>query len=189
MATEALTTETGATNKRPFLRAALPYLLSLPALLVCIGILIPFVTAVYYSLLRYNLAFPQMRGFIWFQNYIDFFSDPAFWNTIRVSLLYTVFTVGIELVLGLGIAMLLRKRTLLRGTVMVRSKRPILKQTLTRSQPSNSGRGRPLGTLSGTVLHSSLGRALGSSIPSRTNSTKSSNSSSVIWRMSTVSLP
>ena len=30
----------------------LPYLLSLPALLVCIGILIPFVTAVYYSLLR-----------------------------------------------------------------------------------------------------------------------------------------
>jgi len=113
MATEVLGAKASPTGKRPFMRAALPYLLSLPALLVCIGILIPFVTAVYYSLLRYNLAFPQMRGFIWFQNYIDFFSDPAFWNTIRVSLLYTVFTVGFELVLGLGIAMLLRKRSLL----------------------------------------------------------------------------
>ena len=32
----------------------LPYLLSLPALLVCIGILVPFGTAVWYSLQRYN---------------------------------------------------------------------------------------------------------------------------------------
>jgi multiple sugar transport system permease protein len=68
MATETLRDEALPRPKRPFMRQALPYLLSLPALLVCIGILIPFVTAVYYSLLRYNLAFPQMRGFIWFQN-------------------------------------------------------------------------------------------------------------------------
>ena len=34
----------------------LPYLLSLPALLVCIGILIPFFTAVYYSMLRFRLG-------------------------------------------------------------------------------------------------------------------------------------
>jgi len=113
MATDVIPVTGPPAAKRPFMRAALPYFLSLPALLVCIGIVIPFFTAVYYSLQRYNLAFPQMRGFIWFQNYIDFFSDPAFWNTIRVSLLYTVFTVGFELLLGLGIAMLLRKRTVL----------------------------------------------------------------------------
>ena len=34
------------------MRRALPYLLSLPALMMCIGILIPFFTAVYYSMLR-----------------------------------------------------------------------------------------------------------------------------------------
>ena len=67
----------------------LPYLLSLPALLVCIGILIPFVTAVYYSLLRFRLNLPAMKGFIWFDNYINFLSDAEFWNTVRVSLLYT----------------------------------------------------------------------------------------------------
>ncbi|MCG8594286.1 MAG: sugar ABC transporter permease [Kiloniellales bacterium] len=112
MATEALSPDAVVRPKRPFLRAALPYLLSLPALLVCIGILIPFGTAVYYSMERYNLAFPMMRSFVWFQNYIDFFGDPAFWNTVRVSLLYTVLTVGVELALGLGIALLLRRRTL-----------------------------------------------------------------------------
>ena len=60
----------------------LPYLLSLPALLVCIGILIPFFTAVYYSLLRFRLNLPLMKGFIWFDNYINFLTDAAFWNTV-----------------------------------------------------------------------------------------------------------
>jgi multiple sugar transport system permease protein len=89
----------------------LPYILSLPALIVCIGILVPFVTAVYYSLLRYRLNLPAMRGFIWFDNYIAFLSDPEFWNTVRVSLLYTGLTVGVEVLLGLAIAMLLQKQT------------------------------------------------------------------------------
>ena len=33
----------------------LPYVLSLPALIACVGILVPFVTALYYSMLRYRL--------------------------------------------------------------------------------------------------------------------------------------
>ncbi|WP_425450217.1 carbohydrate ABC transporter permease [Virgifigura deserti] len=89
----------------------LPYLLSLPSLLVTIGILIPFGTAVYYSMERYNLAFPAGRQFIWFGNYISLFGDPGFWNTLQVSLLYTLLCVGIQLLLGLGIALLLVRRT------------------------------------------------------------------------------
>ena len=94
-----------------FLRRALPYLLSLPALLVCIGILIPFFTAVYYSLLRFRLNLPALKGFIWFDNYINFLSDGAFWNTVKISLVYAGLTVGVELLLGLGIALLLQKPT------------------------------------------------------------------------------
>lgn len=93
------------------MRAALPYLLSLPALLVTIGILIPFGTAVYYSLQRYNLAFPSTRGFIGLDNYAQFLNDPAFWNTVQISLLYTLITVAAELVLGLAMALLLQQRT------------------------------------------------------------------------------
>jgi multiple sugar transport system permease protein len=97
----------------------LPYLLSLPALLVCIGILIPFVTAVYYSLLRYRLNLPMLKGFIWFQNYIALFSDDEFWNTVRVSLLYTFLTVGVELVFGLAIALLLRKQSWINNVISI----------------------------------------------------------------------
>ncbi len=97
----------------------LPYLLSLPALLVCIAILIPFVTAAYYSLLRFRLNMPAMKGFIWFGNYQAFLSDSEFWNTVRVSLLYTALTVGAELVLGLGIALLLQKQTRLNNLASI----------------------------------------------------------------------
>lgn len=97
----------------------LPYLLSLPALLACIGILVPFFTAVWYSLERYNLSFPDQRGFVWFENYTGLFTDPAFWNTVQVSLTYAVLTVGLQLLLGLGIALLLQKRNWLHDLIGV----------------------------------------------------------------------
>ncbi len=100
-------------------RACCPYLLSLPALLVCIGILIPFVTAIIYSMQRYNLAFPDMRAFIWFGNFVDLATDPTFWHTVVVSLEYTLLTVGVELLLGLGIALLLVKRNWVNDTISV----------------------------------------------------------------------
>ena len=89
----------------------LPYLLSMPALLVTVWILIPFLTAIYYSMLRYRLSLPQLRGFIWFDNYLQFLTDSRFWGTVQVSLTYTVVTVVVELLLGLGIALLLQRPT------------------------------------------------------------------------------
>lgn len=100
-------------------RKLFPYVLTLPALLVCVGILIPFFTAVYYSLQRYNLKMPHLKGFIWFDNYVSIFTDPSFWNTIKVSLTYTFFTIIIELLLGLGIALLLAKRNWLNNILGV----------------------------------------------------------------------
>ncbi|HUL09175.1 MAG TPA: sugar ABC transporter permease [Candidatus Acidoferrum sp.] len=93
------------------MRRALPYVLSLPALLICIGILVPFFTAAYYSMMRYRLNLPMLKGFIWFDNYIAFLSDATFWHTVTISLVYAGLTVGLELVLGLGIALLLQKPT------------------------------------------------------------------------------
>lgn len=105
--------------RRLSMQTLLPYLLSLPALLACVGILIPFVTAVTYSFQRYNLAFPDQRGYIWFDNYISLFTDAAFWNTVRVSLIYTVATVGVQLVFGLCIALLLQKRNAVNNAMSV----------------------------------------------------------------------
>lgn len=126
MATAAAETPAERPPRPSFGQAALPYLLSLPALLVCIGILVPFFTAVYYSLERYNLAFPMTRGFIWFENYQTFLTDPAFWNTVRVSLLYTFLTVGLELIIGLGVALLLQKRNLLNNVMSLLLMLPLM---------------------------------------------------------------
>jgi multiple sugar transport system permease protein len=101
------------------MRRAMPYLLSLPALLMCVGIIIPFFVAVWYSTLRYRMNLPALWGFIWFDNYLQFLTDKAFWNTVWISLFYTVLTVGIELLLGLGIALLLRKRSRFNNAVSI----------------------------------------------------------------------
>ena len=98
---------------------ALPYLLSLPALLVCVAIIVPFVAAAVYSLQRYRLNLPYLRGFIGVQNYVDFLTDPAFWNTLRISLVYTALTVVLELLLGLAIALLLRRPTRFHNAVSI----------------------------------------------------------------------
>ncbi len=107
-------------------RKALPYLLSLPALLVCIGILIPFFTAVYYSLQRYRLSQPWNRGMNWGENYLNFMSDPDFWNTLQISLVYAGLTVGLELLLGLGIALLLQRRTRLNNFISIMLLMPLM---------------------------------------------------------------
>lgn len=106
--------------------ALLPYLLSLPALLVCIGILIPFFTAAWYSLESYNMAFPTGRHFVGIGNYIDLFSSSEFWQTIAVSMIYMGASVSLELLLGLGIAMLLRERTLLNNVISVALLMPLM---------------------------------------------------------------
>lgn len=107
-------------------KKALPYVLSLPALLVCIGILIPFFTAVVYSFQRYRLSQPWARKFNWGENYLNFLSDPAFWNTLKVSLLYAGLTVVLELLLGMAIALLLQRRTRLNNFVSIMLLLPLM---------------------------------------------------------------
>lgn len=107
-------------------RRWLPYVLSLPALLVCIGILIPFFTAVAYSLQRYRLSQPWAREWNWGQNYLNFLSDPAFWNTLKVSMTYAFLAVTLELLLGLGIALLLQRRTRFNNIVSIMLLMPLM---------------------------------------------------------------
>jgi multiple sugar transport system permease protein len=107
-------------------RKVLPYLLSLPALLTCIAILIPFVTAFLYSLQRYRLSQPFARRYNWGENYLNLFTDSAFWNTLQVSMTYAFLTVTVQLLLGLGIALLLQKRTPLNNFVSIMLLMPLM---------------------------------------------------------------
>lgn len=107
-------------------RRLLPYVLSLPALLTCIGILVPFFTAAIYSLQRYRLSQPFARKWNWGENYLNFFTDPSFWNTLKVSSTYAILTVGIELLLGLAIALLLQKRSRVNNFVSIMLLMPLM---------------------------------------------------------------
>ena len=87
-----------------------PYLLVLPALVIMIGILVPFFTSVYYTLTDFRLGDPVVN-FIGLQNYINLLKSPGFWHNTSVTFRYALFAVGIQSVLGFIIALLLNTET------------------------------------------------------------------------------
>jgi len=94
--------------KIPFLVKARPYFIMAPALLLTVGILYPFVTAIYYSLTNYSFRRPTYK-FIGLGNWIEAVTTPDFWHAILVTGEYALVTTGAEMLLGLGIALLLSR--------------------------------------------------------------------------------
>ena len=89
-----------------------PYLIALPALLVLIGILYPFLTAVYYSFTAYTLNRPGSQDqFVWFRNWTRMFTNRDFYYSTYITFAYAILATGVELVLGLVIAMLLNRES------------------------------------------------------------------------------
>ncbi len=100
--------------KDKFLEGTGARLLLLPALvLIAIFVVFPVVWNIYISLTNYALTGPRAKvySFIGFENYVRMFRDPSFYNTLRVSFLFTLFSAIIgQAFLGLGIALALRVR-------------------------------------------------------------------------------
>jgi multiple sugar transport system permease protein len=92
-------------------RALRPYVLSIPAVLIIVGILYPFVLGAYYAFLNYAAVVPR-PSFVGFENFTEVLSDPVFWTSVRVTLFYAVAATVIETVLGVGIALLLNRSSL-----------------------------------------------------------------------------
>ncbi|MCR1972924.1 sugar ABC transporter permease [Clostridium sporogenes] len=67
--------------------------------------LIPMISSIIISFTEWNiLTQPKWVGI---KNYIDIFNDPLFYKSLKVTLLYTAFSVPINVVLSLFIALLL----------------------------------------------------------------------------------
>lgn len=95
-----------ALNTVPFKTRVRPYLIVAPSLLITIGIMVPFVMAIYYSLTSYSFKLPNYK-FIGLQNWINVLSSYDFWNALKISLLYGVIATVVEMALGMGVAILL----------------------------------------------------------------------------------
>lgn len=99
-------------------RGLRPYLLSVPAVLIIVGILYPFALGVYYAFLNYAAVVPR-PVFVGLANLSRVLSDPAFWGSVGVTLQFAVLATVLETVLGVGIALLLNRSSLV-GRVLER---------------------------------------------------------------------
>jgi sorbitol/mannitol transport system permease protein len=84
--------------------------LLLPAVIFLILLTqIPFLTTVGYSTIRWNLLYPNDRGFTWFKNYGSALSSGDLWPSIVATVVITASAVIFSLVFGLLFAMLLNR--------------------------------------------------------------------------------
>jgi multiple sugar transport system permease protein len=100
----------------------LGWMLCAPAVIVMIAVTgYPLIYALWLSLERYNLEFPQNIKFIGFSNYGAVLTSPYWWQALKVTVIITVFSVSISLVLGMLLAFVMYRTLFGRGTVRTAS--------------------------------------------------------------------
>jgi sn-glycerol 3-phosphate transport system permease protein len=93
------------TKRTLFRSKTLPYLLILPQMVVTIVFFLwPAGQAVRQSFMRED-AFGFKTTFVWFDNYIQLFSDPTYENSLRVTLVFAVGVAVLSLVSALILAL------------------------------------------------------------------------------------
>jgi len=97
----------------------IPYLFILPSFLIIATFLFyPIGTVFYYSFQHYDISAPFYNKFAGFENFVKIFTDdklffPSLWNSLK----WVVSQVGLQLIFGLGVAVLLNQTFKLRGFV------------------------------------------------------------------------
>jgi multiple sugar transport system permease protein len=66
---------------------------------------VPLASLLVMSLCRIDLTYPADNGWIGLENYLDMPKDSRFWHSIWLTAIYTVTTVTLQVVIGLGLAM------------------------------------------------------------------------------------
>ncbi|MDL2251042.1 sugar ABC transporter permease [Lachnospiraceae bacterium OttesenSCG-928-J05] len=87
-----------------------PYYIIAPGLLILIGILIPFITAIFLSFTNYSFRLPKWN-IVGLKNWINMFTSKEFYHALWVTIKYGVLATGVEMLLGTGVALLLKKDT------------------------------------------------------------------------------
>lgn len=89
-----------------------PYILSVPAVVIVIGILYPFFVGAYYAFLNYAAVNPHPH-FIGLENFKSVLGDQIFWQSVRVTAVFAVVATAIETALGVGLALLLNRSSII----------------------------------------------------------------------------
>jgi len=96
----------------------LGWLLCSPAVLAMLVVTAyPILYAVWLSLFRYDLRFPQERAFVGLANYASVLTSPVWWESLANTAVITLGSVALELVLGMGLALVMHRVLFLRRSV------------------------------------------------------------------------
>src|SRR5256885_10295003 len=100
--------------------SVVPWLLSLPAILMLLAFLVtPFVLAVIFSFTNLRLLSPIPLRFVGLQNYVRVFQDPIFYRALGNNLLFVLIVVPVQTALALELAVLVNRKV--RGVKVFRT--------------------------------------------------------------------
>jgi multiple sugar transport system permease protein len=122
---EAATTDTSAPTTAPPKMTdrakderKLAYMLCAPAVTLMVLVTgFPILYALYLSLQRFDLRFPDEKHFVGLSNYVDVLTSRTWWGDVAVTLVITVISVALELALGMIIALVMHRAIFGRGPV------------------------------------------------------------------------
>ena len=106
------------TTDRTKAERKLALMLCAPAVIAMLLVTVyPILYAVVLSLQKVDLRFPEESGFVGLSNYGAVLSSPLWWQDLFNTTLVTVVSVSIELVLGMGLALVMHRALLGRGLI------------------------------------------------------------------------
>lgn len=87
------------------------YLFLIPAFVV-FGVFIfwPTIHSFYLSLFKYSLSSIKAAKFVGFKNYVNLFENRVFWQALKNTAIYTLFTVPLLMAAGLFLALLINSK-------------------------------------------------------------------------------
>jgi multiple sugar transport system permease protein len=93
-----------------------------PSLFILFAITIyPFIFGIYNSFHDWLVYRPQLgKPFVGFEQYTRIFSDPDFWMSLRLTVIYVIFSVSLSIILGFGQALVLSQDEI-KGKGIIRS--------------------------------------------------------------------
>jgi multiple sugar transport system permease protein len=107
----------GATERKRAERK-LAWLLCAPAVIAMLIVTgYPIGYAVYLSLQKLDLRFPDDKEFVGLDNYVDVLTSTTWWSDVWNTTIITVASVALELVLGMAIALVMHRAIFGRGPV------------------------------------------------------------------------
>jgi len=105
-------------NGRVRAERRLAWLLCAPAAFAMLAVTVyPMLYALWLSLFRYDLRFPDQRQFVGLENYLSVLGSPVWWQALSNTLLVTVGSVLLELLLGFMFALIMHRTLVGRRTV------------------------------------------------------------------------